>query len=83
MIIDALLDGADSVVLWLLGLLPVYNVTCGDVGGLAPYVRWVGGFVDMGAAGAMVGVILGLEFAVWAVQGVLWIYKKIPVVGGH
>jgi hypothetical protein len=83
MIVDSLLSWGFGLVGWFVALLPTVSPSCGDVSLISGYLGWIGGYVDLTACAAVLTSILTIEASVQAVQAVKWLYKLIPVVGGH
>jgi hypothetical protein len=83
MIVDQLLSWGIALVSWFVGLLPTISYSCSNMDALAAYTAWIGGYVDMSALSVVVLFILATEATVWGVQAVKWVYKLLPVVGGH
>jgi len=83
-----LVEGLTGVLSWVLNMLPIGNVNAilGNGAailyfGIAPFLIFVGSFVNLGLLMLSIGTILGLEAGRAIIAGIRLIYKLIPMAG--
>lgn len=79
MIPDAIWTWLYSSALWLVQQLPVIEFNCASLEDMSGYLTWVGAYVDLSTAGAVLGTMLATEALIWAAQALVWIWNKIPL----
>jgi len=83
MLIDAaklaLLEWVEPALLWLIGLLPEITFDLSALATLGDYMDWVACYVDLPTVSAVLAFIVATEGAVWLVQGVVWLWDRLPL----
>lgn len=78
-IIDTIFDWLFAGLTWLVGRLPSVSFDCSGLSGVAQYLGWVGGYVNLSLLGSVLGFIVATEVLIWSIELVVWIYNKIPM----
>lgn len=77
MIVDIFLNLGFGVLEWLLSWLPEFNVDCSGLTGLAGYMGWMDGWVNLAAFGTALATIAAAEVAIMTARSVVWLWEHL------
>jgi hypothetical protein len=87
MIVDAIINATMAILQGLLDLLP--DVTPPDltgavqaIDGIAAYTGWLNKYFPVTEAVALLATVLTVYTGMYVIKFALWVWSKIPVIGG-
>lgn len=87
MILDAIISATMAILQGVLDLLP--DVTPPDlvgavqaIDGIAAYTGWLNKYFPVTEAIVILGTVLSIYTVMYGIKFALWIWSKIPVIGG-